>query len=99
MPNRFPWLFLAAFLLLKEDPGAQYTVKKTPKPIVIDGAFTDNAWSGSDSILLKDCTTGGSPAQATTAKAVWDSLNLYLAVKIRDNDVWSTSSQRDGGLY
>jgi hypothetical protein len=99
MLKRFSILFFAAFLFLTVNVCAQYIVKKTPQPIAIDGICNENTWSACDSIILKDCTSGGSPVQWTRAMAVWDTQALYLAVRTQDNDVWSSSAQRDGSLY
>jgi hypothetical protein len=74
-------------------------VKKTDQAITIDGSLSEAVWKFADSVALKECASGSSPVQRTTAKVLWDASNLYVAVIAYDKDIWATLTTHDGNLY
>jgi len=67
-------------------------VRKTPKPIKIDGKLEEPAWKTAPSTGLFVNTMNGEPAQPNTeAKLLWDNQNLYIAFENVDTDVWVRS--------
>jgi hypothetical protein len=86
---------------VKEPPALKrYLVRKTPKPIKIDGKLDEPAWKTAPSTGMFVNTMTGEPAQPKTeAKLLWDNQNLYLAFENVDTDVWGTLSERDSKLW
>jgi hypothetical protein len=80
--------------------GKKYTVRKSAKPIKIDGKLDEPAWKDAPSTGMFVNTLNGSPAEVKTeAKLLWDNDNLYIAFENADTDVWSTLSKRDDKLW
>lgn len=78
----------------------RYLVRKTPKPIKIDGKLDEPAWKAAPSTGLFVNTMSGEPTQPNTeAKLLWDNQNLYIAFENTDTDVWGTLSERDSKLW
>ena len=78
----------------------RYLVRKTPKPIRIDGKLDEPAWKTAPSTGLFVNTMNGEPAQPNTeAKLLWDNQNLYIAFENVDTDVWGTLTERDSKLW
>jgi Carbohydrate family 9 binding domain-like len=78
----------------------RYLVRKTAKPIKIDGKLDEPAWKAAPSTGLFVNTMTGEPAQPNTeAKLLWDNQNLYIAFENTDTDVWSTLTARDSKLW
>jgi hypothetical protein len=78
----------------------RYLVRKTPKPIKIDGKLDEPAWKAAPSTGLFVNTMNGEPAQPNTeAKLLWDNQNLYIAFENVDTDVWGTLTERDSKLW
>jgi hypothetical protein len=86
---------------VKEPPALKrYLVRKTPKPIKIDGKLDEAAWKAAPSSGMFVNTMTGEPAQPNTeAKLLWDNQNLYLAFENADTDVWGTLAERDSKLW
>ena len=78
----------------------RYLVRKTPKPIKIDGKLDEPAWKAAPSTGLFVNTMTGEPAPPNTeAKLLWDNQNLYIAFENVDTDVWGTLTERDSKLW
>jgi hypothetical protein len=72
----------------------EYTVKKAPGKIVIDGRLSEPGWRDAE---LTDpfvvYNTGGAPKFPSEAKMLWDNDYLYIAFIMTDEDVWGKTSQ------
>jgi hypothetical protein len=78
----------------------RYLVRKTLKPIKIDGKLDEPAWKAAPSTGMFVNTMTGEPAQPNTeAKLLWDNQNLYIAFENVDTDVWGTLTERDSKLW
>jgi hypothetical protein len=95
---------LAAAIPVRKAAAAQplkkYLVRRTTKPIKIDGKLDEAAWKSAPSVgAFVDTMTGGPAEVKTDAKMLWDDQNLYIAFENTDTDVWSTLSKRDDKLW
>jgi hypothetical protein len=82
------------------QPPKKYLVRKTAKPIKIDGKLDEPAWKSAPSVGAFVNTMTGAPAEVKTdAKLLWDDQNLYIAFENADTDVWSTLNKRDDKLW
>jgi hypothetical protein len=86
---------------VKEPPALKrYLVRKTSKPIKVDGKLDEPAWKTAPSTGMFVNTMTGEPAQPNTeAKLLWDNQNLYIAFENEDTDVWGTLAERDAKLW
>jgi hypothetical protein len=81
-------------------PTPTYTVQRTRGVVTIDGVLNEESW-------LKAVSTGnfvltdslGKPQSSTSAKALWDSLNLYIAFECADSDIIGRMNRRDDKLW
>jgi len=74
-------------------------VRKTSKPIKIDGKLDEPAWKAAPSTgLFVNIMTGEWAQPNTEAKLLWDNQNLYIAFENVDTDVWGTLTERDSKL-
>lgn len=81
-------------------PPKRYVVRKSPKPIKIDGKLDEPAWKGAPSTGIFVNTLSGAPAEVKTeAKLLWDDQHLYLAFENQDTDIWSNLTKRDDKLW
>jgi hypothetical protein len=81
-------------------PPKRYVVRKTSKPIKLDGKLDEQAWKDAPSTgVFVNTLTGGGAETKTEAKMLWDNDNLYVAFENVDSDVWSTLSKRDDKLW
>jgi hypothetical protein len=94
----FAMLFVFVNILVAQT-NPTLIVKRTDQTITIDGSLSETAWKFADSVALKECASGSSPVQHTTAKVLWDASNLYVAVTAYDKDIWATLTTHDGNLY
>ena len=68
--------------------------------IKLDGKLDDAAWKDAASTGPFVRTMDGSKTeQLTTAKALWDDNNLYVAFDVEDTDIWTTLDKRDDKLW
>jgi hypothetical protein len=89
----------------KVDPapdkgGAEYTLRRASGPIVLDGVADEAAWQNAP--LGPDFTDaeGGTPVGArTSARLLWDDVNLYAFIQVEDDDVYSSYKGRDDPLW
>ena len=84
------------------EPSAlkRYLVRKTSKPIKIDGKLDEPAWKTAPSTgLFVNIMTGEWAQPNTEAKLLWDDQNLYIAFENVDTDVWGTLTERDSKLW
>jgi hypothetical protein len=66
-------------------------VRKTSKPIKLDGKLDEPAWKTAPSTGMFVNTVTGEAAQPNTeAKLLWDNQNLYIGFENADTDVWGT---------
>jgi hypothetical protein len=71
----------------------EYTAKRAPGPIVLDGRLTDPGWS--DAPLTEKFviyTNGAATVFPTQCKMLWDDTYLYIAFIMDDRDVWGTTT-------
>ena len=76
----------------------RYTVKKTAEAIYVDGRLDEEAWKLAP-VLQLSAKNGGQPAQATTARILWDDYYIYFSWDCEDSHIWSTMTVRDQPLY
>ena len=78
----------------------RYLVRKTSKPIKLDGKLDEPAWKTAPSTGMFVNTMTGEAAQPNTeAKVLWDNQNLYFGFENADTDVWGTLTARDSKLW
>jgi hypothetical protein len=78
----------------------KYLVRKTSKPIKIDGKLDEASWKSAPSVgAFVDTMTGLPNDVKTDAKLLWDDQNLYIAFENTDSDVWGTLTKRDDKLW
>jgi hypothetical protein len=87
-------------LVKAPPPVKKYMVRKTPKPIKIDGKLDEPAWKTAPSTGLFVNTMNGDPLKPDTeAKLLWDNQNLYVAFENVDTDIMGTLTERDAKLW
>ena len=86
---------------VKAPPAVQkYLVRKTPKPLKIDGKLDEAAWKAAPSTgLFVNTMNGEGQKPDTQAKLLWDSQNLYIAFENVDSDIWGDLTARDSKLW
>jgi len=70
--------------------------------ITVDGKLDEPAWKDAASTGPFVNTLDGSPAEAgraSSARALWDQNNLYVAFEFQDSDVWNTLEKHDDKLW
>jgi hypothetical protein len=78
----------------------KYVVRKTPKPIKLDGKLDEAAWKTAPTTgLFVNTMTGAAADIKTEAKMLWDDQNLYIAFENVDTDVWTSLNKRDDKLW
>jgi hypothetical protein len=78
----------------------RYAVRKTDKPLKIDGKLDEAAWKEVPSTGAFVNTMNGAPSElGTEAKLLWDDKYLYVAFENADTDVWSSLTKRDDKLW
>jgi hypothetical protein len=81
-------------------PVKKYMVRKTPKPIKIDGKLDEPAWKTAPSTgLFVNTMNGDALKPDTEAKLLWDNQNLYIAFENVDTDITGTLTDRDSKLW
>ncbi len=76
----------------------EYTVKRTPQALTIDGELGEPAWQ--DAPLTEAFVQyryGTYAKQATQAKMLWDDTYLYVAFIMNDKDVWAATEVWSSG--
>jgi hypothetical protein len=71
-------------------PLKEYTVKRAPGPIVLDGKLNDPGWAEApltDKFVIY--YNGNDPVYATQAKMLWDDKYLYVGFINTDKEVWA----------
>jgi hypothetical protein len=82
------------------EPPPQHEVKRTAKPIVIDGRLDDAAWADAAPITLQfpwHAQTGAK--QKTTVRLLWNAEMLFAAFTCEDTDITAQHDQRDDPTY
>lgn len=81
-------------------PVARYLVRKTSKPIKVDGKLDEAVWKTAPSTgAFVNTVTGEAAEPKTEAKLLWDDQFLYVAFENVDKDVWTELSKRDDKLW
>jgi len=76
-----------------------YSVHRTPEPIVIDGRLNEAAWERAGEIELLETVTGKRPRRRTTARVLYDDQWLYLGFHAVDEYIWGTLTGHDDPIY
>ena len=101
-PREDDRVLAATIPVLSKAPPAlkRYLVRKTPKPIKIDGKLDEPAWKTAPSTgMFVNTVTGESAQPDTEAKLLWDNQNLYIGFENADTDIWGTLAERDSKLW
>ena len=78
----------------------RYLVRKTPKPIKLDGKLDEPAWKTAPTTgAFVNTMTGAAGDIKVEAKLLWDDQNLYVAFENVDTDVASSMTKRDDHLW
>jgi len=80
-------------------PEPTCTIKRTDRPIKVDGILDEPAWKAAEPLSLLLSDGSGEPAQPTEARLCWDDRYLYVAFHAVDSDIWGTYTQRDQPLF
>jgi len=78
----------------KEFPLPTFVCKKPVDTIKIDGLLTETSWSKAAPLELK-LASGEPTSLSTTAKILWDEINLYISFVSEDPDIWANVTERD----
>jgi hypothetical protein len=81
-------------------PTPTYTVQRTRGAVTIDGVLNEESWlkaASTGNFVLTDSL--GKPQSSTSAKVLWDSLNLYIAFECADSDIIGRMTRRDDKLW
>lgn len=71
----------------------EYTVKRAPGPIVVDGKLNDKGWSDVPlTAKFVQYSTGSPTVFPTQCKMLWDEKYLYIAFIMDDRDVWGKTA-------
>lgn len=92
-------------LLAQERPGSlppipKLEVRRTARPLVIDGKLDDAAWQKAEAVVFQfpwPKQTGA--AQKTTVRLLWDDEFLYLGYDCEDTDLTAHYLLRDDPTY
>ncbi|MHB8094903.1 MAG: carbohydrate-binding family 9-like protein [Candidatus Aminicenantales bacterium] len=78
-----------------------YTVRRAPAPIAIDGRIGPGEWSAAspamEFIFPWESQTG--PKQKTAARLLWDDQCLYVAYECEDADITASILEKDAFVY
>lgn len=78
----------------------KYSIYKAGEKITIDGKLDETAWMQAASTGFFTDIYGDRTVNPTTeAKMLYDNNNLYVAVMLKDDDVWGNFTKRDDPLY
>jgi hypothetical protein len=81
----------------------QYTVKRTPGKITVDGKLNEPGWqSAAFTVPYVVYNTGAVPKFPSQAKMLWDDTCLYIGIVMTDKDVWANTkvwTRASGGLF
>ncbi len=96
--------FVATTTLVQTEAASQaihqYTVKRTPVPLTIDGRLNEPEWQAAPFTGAFVHYQDGSPATLLTrSKFLWDDTYLYVAFDCQDPDVWGSMTHRDDLLW
>ncbi|MEO6569508.1 MAG: carbohydrate-binding family 9-like protein [Opitutaceae bacterium] len=81
-------------------PLPSYEIKRTPKPITVDGKLDEAAWAEAPTLTLQfpwDEQTGAK--QKTTARLLWNDEMLFVAFHSEDTDIVAQYEQHDDPTY
>ncbi len=87
-------LLLAAYGTAQAQTINQYTVKRAPGKIILDGKLNEPGWKAADFTQpFVVYNKGTAPKFPSKAKMLWDDKYLYIAFVMTDEDVWGATSQ------
>jgi hypothetical protein len=95
-------LFLSALTLTSQAPPRLpvYEVRRTAKPIKVDGKLDDAAWTIAPAVGEFVNNSDGSESQyKTEARVLYDDNFLYFSFRCADDNIWSTMRRRDQHLW
>jgi hypothetical protein len=80
---------------------AIFKVKRTFKPITIDGQLSEMDWNKTESRTLSYYYRTDNPEdkQKTTFRMLWDDKNLYVFFQFEDKYITALETERDGEPY
>lgn len=97
---------LLAFLVSQRKMGPlqhkHVSIRRTQKPIVIDGKRDEPDWAAAESVgefVFTWWSEGDGPRQQTDARMLWDDQYLYVSFDCTDTDVQATRTMRDSDVY
>lgn len=98
MNSKWCLYFIVFFLFSAGNTMSQtireYTVKKAPGKIQIDGKLNEAGWLNAETTEnFVIYTDGSSPKFKTSAKMLWDEQYLYVAFIMKDEDVWGKTTE------
>jgi hypothetical protein len=65
----------------------------------IDGVVGDEEWAAAEAMSLVLTDTAKTPRQATTVRAVWTEMSLFIAFVCEDDDIWADKAEHDAEIY
>jgi Carbohydrate family 9 binding domain-like len=78
----------------------RYVVQRSLNAIAIDGILDEESWRKASSTGMFRLTDApGTPKNATSAKLLWDSTNLYIAFECADENIIGRMTNRDDHLW
>ncbi len=100
-------LGLGGCCCLQRAAGPKREVRRGPYPVVyaakpptIDGKLDDEVWQKAVPLSpIYEFGEYGHRVDVVTAYLAWDRENLYLAIDIKDKDLFISTTEHDGALY
>ncbi|MHB0935350.1 MAG: carbohydrate-binding family 9-like protein [Armatimonadota bacterium] len=98
------WVLIATGCLLAaplwaapaEKPKAEeIPCRRAADVITIDGKYDEVTWQQAVAIPMIVPITNAVPVSGASAKVAWDDRYLYVAFETKDQDIWSTYTERD----
>lgn len=77
----------------------EYVTRRAARAPVIDGKLDDAAWGQVKEQTLTRSFDGGPVTRKTTFRIVYDDVNLYVAFRAEDPDVWGSLTKKDDPIY
>ncbi|SHM34179.1 Carbohydrate family 9 binding domain-like [Cyclobacterium lianum] len=90
-------------LLAQDIPGPRsYLAYQLQEKLTIDGLLEESAWKKAPwSEPFQDIRGGDfpAPAQLTRMKLLWDQNHLYIAIRLEENHLWATYTERESVIF
>lgn len=97
-----PFIFSLGFAQEKRGLPRNYTVFKTAKAPLVDGAIDKQEWrkaQWSEAFLDIADSTNPIPPLNSRCKMMWDDNYLYIAAEMMEPDLWANLKNRDAIVY